>query len=407
MPNKYDQLRKKASLQKPINMKAIDVDGTYKGEPLDLNFKPAQFEEMPVTEEAPEPREYQQKDNSNMYLGDLAASAGPGLLALLGGASPSVTTSLFDKGNVYAMKRGAQEEVTKANTSVIDINGEPLNVRTRDALGEKPFYPSRLASGNQGANDRVFPPITLKNVNKSSPDYGKTVGALSKSSGYFNPETNERYSMNDWLPFRQDVVLREKTIQGGQVVKVVNPYNMTGSSPKVISSQSGLGDNFGGLSKEEAMSGIKSAEKGKAAAQKPVEAYQNALSAYETLSSPNLTPEKAAAGIVSIVKATNGERLSDTDYANLRGEEFKSYVRIFEDWSSGKIVGEINPKIIAAYLEVSEDVMRNKKREAQAIKRNYVPDNLIPSKSGQKKLDTAVGKEIKSGPGWKSKFKDL
>jgi len=393
---------------KPYKMPGIDLYGDdIAPPPLDLNFKQPQFEEMPVTEEPQAPKEYVPKDNSNQYIGDAVASGGPALLALLGGASAGVVSPLFDKGNAYAMKRGAQEEVTKANTSVIDIDGKPLNVRTRDALGEKPYYQSRLASVNQGPNERVFPPITLKNVNKSSPDYGKTVGALSKSSGYFNPETNERYSMNDWLPFKQDVVLRERTIQGGQVVKAVDPYNMTGSSPKVISSQSGLGNNFGGLSKEEAMSGIKSAEKGRVAAQKPVEAYQNALSAYETLSAPNLTPERAAAGIVSIVRATNGERLSDTDYANLRGEEFKSYVRVFEDWSSGKIVGEISPKIIAAYLEVSQDVMRNKKREAEAVRKNYVPDNLIPSKSGQKKLDTAIGKEIKSGPGWKSKFKDL
>jgi hypothetical protein len=403
MPDRYDELRKRLAVKRirpimseptvmedsPLDLEPLQVEGTYqkKIEPV------APIEEIPV-----EPVERQPSSmdgQSAMYLGDLAASAGPSILALLGGASPSITTSLMNKGNQYAVGRGKQEEITKDKISVIDNNGSPENILTRDAVGKKPYYQSKLGGVNGG---REFAPVAVKNLIT-----GKTMVAKTAGGGYYHPTKGEMLDPEVWLPFKTDDIIREKTLQGGSITQARDKY--TGKLA-AVSSKAGVGDRFGGISKEEAQAGIGDARKAKDKSTASVEAYENARSANQMLSDPTLTPEKAAAGIYRIVKAINGERVSDSDYANLRGVEFKSYIRQVEDWASGKLNSRPSPKAIDAFRQISKQIMSDKQKEAEAIKKNYVPSNLVPSKSGQKLLDTMSNKESeKPKSEWKSNWR--
>lgn len=362
-----------------------------------FNFQKPEFDEMPVTEIAPE-QSYQPKDNSSMYLADLAASAGPGLLALLGGASANVVSPMLDKGNAYAMKRGAQEEITKANTSVIDNNGQPLNIRSRDAIGEQPYYQQKVNGLGGKLGGKEFAPVAVKNIRT-----GEVLPAKVTGNGYMTVDSNEMFGP-EWLPFRSETILREKTVQGGSVAKARDQYN---GKIKTISGQQGIGDLMGGVSKEEALAGIDAAKKGKDKSFKAVEAIEGARRSLAILDRPNLTPEEASSGIFLIIKAINGERLSDTDYANLRGEEFKSYARQVEDWAGGRIAGQISPKAIAAFKLIAQDMIKAKQREIESIRSNYLPANTLPQ-SGQVKLETIMGgKKKEESTNWKNSLKGI
>lgn len=372
MPDRYDEIRKRKMLE---DSQVMDL------EPLDMPYDLPALATEPEVEPTRKPASEGMDGQSAMYLGDAVASAGPALLSLFGGGSPAVVSSLFDKGNQYAQKRGAQEEITKANTSVIDRDGQPLNIRSRDAIGEKPYYQTKLGLG-MGANGvRQFQPLTLKNVKTN-----EIVVARQNANGYFDAE-GVPYDMKTWLPFKTEDLIREKTVQGGSSVTARDKY--TGKLNKVTS-KAGIGDVMGGVSKEEAVSGIKSAEKAKEKSYKQLEAIEGARRSITILDKPNLTPEEAASGIFAIIKANNGERLSDSDYAMARGTEFKSLLRQFEDWSDGKILGQINPKIIQAYKEVAKSTIEAKQRELRGTKSHFVPDAMLPAQ-GQKKLDTIIG----------------
>ena len=155
---------------------------------------------------------------------------------------------------------------------------------------------------------------------------------------------------------------------------------------KGVSSQSGLGDYYGNIPKEEAHAGIKAGEKAKASTQKALEAMKGAERAYSILTQKNLTPELASAGIFAIIKANNGERLSDSDYAQARGTEFKSYLRQAEEWAEGKIGGNIPQHVLNAYAEMARQMATSKKQEISTIKESYLPKGSLP-KEGQKRAE--------------------
>jgi hypothetical protein len=368
----------------PDTVEQIKPQFMFDGQNLPITDYPEEAQEEPArelaeTSEAKE--EYGGMDGqSAMYIGDAIASAGPALLSLLGGGSPAVVSSLFDKGDKYARARGAQEEITKANTSVIDVDGQPVNIRSRDVIGKKPYYQTKLG-GINGRGGKEFAPVTVKNIRT-----GEVLPAIVTGQGYKTVDTNELLGP-EWLGFKSDQILREKTVQGGSVAKARD--QLTGNI-KTISSQSGIGNEMGGVSKEEAMAAIDSAKKGKEKSYKQLEAIEGAKRSITILEKPNITPEEAASGIFAIIKANNGERLSDSDYANARGTEFKSYVRQFEDFADGKILGEINPRIIKAYIEVAKSTIQSKQRELQSTRLHFVPDNTLPAR-GQAKINTIMG----------------
>lgn len=335
-------------------------------------------------------------------IADAVASGLPALSAALSGASPSIQNRQFGRMDQYAKTRGDALVPNKNNLATLENDqGEPYYELFDNSLGMKPYIAKKGIGGGVSGGPRAFAPITVKNTKD-----GKLTRAIVNSEGLFDEFTGEKLGQ-DWYPFKKDDLIREKTPQGGSKVRSRDP--LTGALEDV-SSQPGLGDLFGGLSKEEAAQAIRDAAKGKAATQKATEAIAGAEKAITILDKPDLTPEEAATGIFSIIKAINGERLSDTDYANLRGQEFKTYARQVEDWVGGRIAGRISPRAIAAYKQIALDMIISKKKEADAIKRGYTPKGSLP-KEGQKRAERAGGisdiTEPKKNEDWKSKLKGL
>ena len=148
-------------------------------------------------------------------------------------------------------------------------------------------------------------------------------------------------------------------------------------------------------------------EKAKTASQKAIEAAEGAKRTYGILTRPNLSPELASQGIFAIIKANNGEKLSDSDYAQARGNEFKSYLRQAEEWAEGKIGGSISPRILAAYAEAAQLMEQSKRREAEAIKRHYLPKDIVPNKA-RPKIDKGAGLQTdKEKADWKKSLRGL
>lgn len=343
---------------------------------------PVEVDPLTSTMESMERKPSSAMDSKSAALiADIGAASLPAVSALLGRASPRTITDQFNYANNYAKTRGQGLVPSKQNLTTLEgPDGEPYYELAEESLGEKPYYQPR-SSGAGGGQTRQFQPITLKNI-----DTGEVVGAIQNANGYFNPE-GQQYDMTRWLPFKTDDLLKEKTVTGGSTITARDKY--TGAK-KPVSARSGLGDYYGGIPKEEAVSGIKAGEKAKASSQKALEAANGADRAYAILSRPNLSPELAAQGIFAIIKANNGERLSDSDYAQARGDEFKSYLRQAEEWASGKIKGDISPRIIAAYAEAAKLMADSKRREVGVIKKSYVPEGMLPQ-SGQQRVERASG----------------
>lgn len=338
------------------NMPVIDIIGDYAGPPpLDLNFKPAQFEEMPVTEEAPEPREYQQKDNSNQYLGDLAASAGPGLLALLGGASASVVSPLFDKGNAYAMKRGAQEEVTKANTSVIDNNGEPLNVRTRDALGEKPYYQSRLSTMKENGSSLLVNGIPAKMYNPltgersliqgykdgtayrfGTKDQVTDIGTWQPDMGVGGATATDPYGRKTQEQFDKNKPTKKQTVRD-----TPGYGNLLGAPLKTIDKVDRITDKY---SKDTDILETKKNE------------LNNAVNIFRN---PKSGPTELTAAREALIRSITTEpRLTDSDVERALGNDFRPLLAQLGSQLSNKAFGEMSDKQKQDFLAGASTLIR-------------------------------------------------
>lgn len=332
-------------------------------------------------------------------IADAVAAGLPALSAALSGASPSIQNRQFGRMDQYAKTRGDALVPSKNNLATLENDqGEPYYELFDNSLGMKPYIPKRGIGGGAGAGrDRQFQPITLKNIKT-----GEIAGAKQTAQGYFSQD-DEQYDMREWLPFKKEELIKEKTVQGGSKVKARDVYD---GKLKPVSSQSGLGDFYGGVPKEQAQAGIKAGEKAKASSQKALEAAVGAERAADILRRPNLSPELAAQGIFAIIKANNGERLSDSDYAQARGTEFKSYLRTAEEWANGRIAGNIPPRVLQAYAEAATLMSQSKRAEVEAIKESYVPKGMLP-KQGQREVEEQAGisNKVEKKPDWKSKYK--
>lgn len=333
---------------------------------------------------------------SSALISDLVSAGLPALSSILAGSSPSIQNRQFQYADQYAKTRGQARVPSKANLmELANEEGEPYLELAEDSLGKTPYYQPKGTGGGAGGGARAFAPVIAKNIQD-----GSLTRATVTSEGLFDEFSGEKLGQ-DWYPFKKDELLREKTVQGGSIVQARNPLS---GKLNTVTSKAGLGDLFGGLSKEEAAQAIKDAAKGKAATQKSTEAIAGAEKAITILDKPDLTPEEAATGIFSIIKAINGERLSDTDYANLRGQEFKTYARQVEDWVGGRLIGRISPRAIAAYRQIAKDMIIAKKKEAMSIKRGYTPKDSLP-KEGQKRAERAGG-IVEEQPTKKEDFKN-
>jgi len=368
---------------------------------------------MPAMEEAPREMDPMTSVMSSMdrspssidprsagLIADAVAAGLPALSATLSGAAPSIQNRQFGRMDQYAKTRGDALVPSKNNLATLENDqGEPYYELFDNSLGMKPYIAKKSIGGAAGAGrDRQFQPITLKNI-----ETGEIVGAIQSASGYFNQDKSEQYDMRKWLPFKNEDLLKERTVTGGSTIKARDKYT---GKVKPVSSQAGLGDYYGSVPKEQAQAGIKAGEKAKASSQKALEAAVGAERAADILRRPNLSPELAAQGIFAIIKANNGERLSDSDYAQARGTEFKSYLRTAEEWANGRIAGNIPPRVLQAYAEAATLMSQSKRAEVEAIKESYVPKGMLP-KQGQREVEEQAGikKDSATKKDWKSKYK--
>ena len=336
---------------------------------------------------------------SASLIADAVAAGLPALSATLSGASPSIQNRQFGRMDQYAQGRGNALVPSKANLLQLEgEDGEPYYEVADQSLGKKPYL-AKKTTGAGAAQDRQFQPITLKNINS-----GEIAGAKQTSQGYFSQE-GDQYDMREWLPFKPDELLRQRTVQGGSTIDARDTYS---GKIRPVQSKAGLGDIYGGVPKEQAQAGIKAGEKAKASSQKALEAAEGADRAASILTRPNLSPELAAQGIFAIIKANNGERLSDSDYAQARGTEFKSYLRTAEEWANGKIAGNIPPRVLQAYAEAAKLFAESKRKEVESIKKSYVPKGMLP-KEGQRQVEEQAGilPKVPKNIDWKNRLKGL
>lgn len=400
MPDRYDELRKRAATLGVVPSdpnSPIQISQNKTGDPrLDMDTieleAPYKGEDNSIKEYNPEPaqptisqRNAGMDPSSAMYLGDLAASAGPGLLSLFGGGSPAVVSNLMDKGNTYAMNRGTQEEITKKNLSVVaDEDGNPIYTRTRDALGQEPYFQPKGVAANQ---PRRFQPIILKNVNKDSPDFKKIKGATQTSEGYFDQDGN-KLNLNEWLPFKPDDLIKQRTVQGGSVVQSRDKYS---GSTAPVAGQRGLGDTMGGVSKEQAQAMLKDASKSKTEKAKRIGDVENLKRIRDTLSVDS-QPEEVAQGIEKLKRLAGGEnRLSDIESQVFGGDKYKTYFTQAKEWASGKIGGRPNPRVVEAYKEIAQRIIDQKSAEMGAIQKNYANPDMVNTKEAKGILNAVSG----------------
>lgn len=336
---------------------------------------------------------------SAALIADIGAASLPALSALLSGASPRTITDQFNYANNYAKTRGQGLVPSKQNLTALEgPDGEPYYELAEESLGEKPYYQPRSsgAGAGQGGVGKLIPGKHKIN--------GKVRPTLTNNvTGEVRDQlTGDLYSEGDaYLP---PVFRSSRGLGGGYNLTKIDP--LTGDMNET-QLDPGIGDALGGMSAEEAKAALRSMEKAKAASQKAIEAAEGAKRAYGILTRPNLSPELASQGIFAIIKANNGERLSDSDYAQARGDEFKSYLRQAEEWAEGKIGGSISPRILAAYAEAAKLMEQSKRSEADSIKKHYLPKDIVPNKV-RPKVDKGAGIESeKEKNDWKNSLRGI
>lgn len=336
---------------------------------------------------------------SAALIADIGAASLPAVSALLSGASPRVQTDQFNYGNQYAKTRGQGMVPSKANLMTLKgEDGLPYYELAEESLGKEPYYQPKStgAGAGQGGVGKLIPGKHKIN--------GKVRPTLTNNvTGEVRDQlTGDLYSEGDaYLP---PVFRSSRGLGGGYNLTKIDP--LTGEM-KETELDPGIGDALGGMSAEEARAALRSMEKAKAASQKAIEAAEGAKRAYGILTRPNLSPELASQGIFAIIKANNGERLSDSDYAQARGDEFKSYLRQAEEWAEGKIGGSISPRILAAYAEAAKLMEQSKRAEADSIKKHYLPKDIVPNKV-RPKIDKGAGIESeKEKTDWKNSLRGI
>ncbi len=275
---------------------------------------------------------------------DLAASAGPSLLALLGGASPAVVSGLLDKGNQYAMKRGAQEEVTKDKIAIIEEDGLPKNVLVRDSLGKKPYYQQKAASALGGSSDQN---VQSKMVfsNKKTGELLSTY--LARNGKMYRvgetPDMAEALDPNklnqEYVPFIGFGTAKSKDMYGGESV---TQFQKTLPSKKVVVGGTQGYAGTQGVPTE----GLKATEKSLDEHNKRIgdlELKANTIDDFiSVLSNPNANANEIAAAQEAVIRATTTEpRLTDEDVKRAMGDNFKSVFTQLSRALSNKVTGKL------------------------------------------------------------------
>ena len=276
---------------------------------------------------------------------DLGASLGPSVLALLGGASPNVVSGLMDKGNQYAMKRGAQEEVTKDKISVIDEGGLPLNVLTRDSVGKRPYYQAKAGALSGGQKDQnVQSKMTF--ANKKTGELMSTylarngqmyrVGETPDTANPLDPSVLS----NEYVPFFGFGTAKSKSMYGDESV-----IQFQKTQPEKKTTIGGTQGYAG--TQNVPTEGLKVFEKSQDEFNKiavPLEQKRKSLNdAINIIGNKNSTSTEMAAAQEAIIRGIiNDPILTEGDVPRAMGDNYKSLFKQVTNAVSRKAVGSMN-----------------------------------------------------------------
>jgi hypothetical protein len=337
MPDRYDEIKKRLAVGQ------IKPEFQFDGQNLPITDYPEEQLEEPTrelaeTSEAKE--EYQGMDGqSAMYLGDAVASAGPALLSLLGGGSAAVVSGLFDKGNKYAQSRGAQEEITKANTSVIDVDGQPVNIRSRDAIGKKPYYQSKL--GGKAFADPSSIQKTERVYDRATDSFkimGITRGGQVVDLGLEPSMGVGSASGTDVLGSKSTVQYNKNDPSKKTPIKTTPGYGtLTGTPVQTQKDVNKLADKY---AKDTDILETKKNE------------LNNAVSIF---SNPKATPTELTAAREALIRSVTAEtRLTDNDVERALGNDFRTLLAQIGSSLSNKGFGEMSDAQKADFLTAAK-----------------------------------------------------
>lgn len=305
------------------------------------------------------------------YIPDLVASAGPSLLALIGGASPGIVSQHIDRGNQYAQARGKQEEVTKDKMTQIDVNGEPMNVLARDALGEKPYIqPPRSAGASGAPSGNVQSTMTYSNkkTGEISNFYLSRNGLIYRvgdNEANGNPVPPEKIAA-DYVPFKGFATANIEDAYGN---KNVTQMQRTNPGQKVsVAGAKGYGSMVGVPTE-----GIKQTEKSLDEHNKRVGDIENKLSDLKSsipiLENPASTPTELTAAREALIRSISTEpRLTDEDVARAMGNDFRSLFAQTRNALGNKAFGDMSPKQRQEFLTSAKTLIN---RMDQGVQRSY------------------------------------
>lgn len=404
MPDRYDEIKKRAATKKIIeyvnpdlNMQPIDVEASAPIQPY--NPEPA-----PIIQ----PEKNQSTDLS--FLPDLAASAGPGLLALLGGASPKIVSEQFDKGNRYAQGRGTQEEITKDKIMQIDVNGEPQNILARDAVGKKPFIPGKTITGSTsgtGGNVQSARSYSNKKTGEIVDVYLSRNGLIYRAGD--NEATGKPISADvlasEYVPFKGFATANIENAFGD---KTVTQMQRTNPSQKVtVGGAKGYGSMVGVPTE-----GIKQTEKSLDEHNKRVGDLElkasDLKSSIAILENKDATPTELTAARESLIRSISTEpRLTDEDVARAMGNDFRSLYSQFKNAVKNRGLGEMNPEQRAEFIKSAKTLIA---KMDQGVQRSYEKmigeSETVPGgKQYLEKKNPALSKKLKKSTAEMEKIK--
>lgn len=307
-----------------------------------------------------------EKRNTNQMYGDLAASLGPSVLAILGGASPAVTTSLLDKGNQYAMNRGKQEEITKDKLVEVENEmGDPENVLARDAVGMKPYERPLLGRGGAGANGTTVH-NKLQFTNKKT---GELRYAYMNKDGksYWLGETPDTGAqpldaniLNEYIPFAGYGTVTNKDMYDNITVQQypkANPQQKT-----TVGGSQGYAGLVGVPQK-----GLEEANKAQDDFDKVVVPIRQKISNLDgnigILRGSSSTPTQKTAAREAIIRGVISDPiLTDSDVARSMGEDYRALIDSFKNTFSKKIGGKMSDAeqedMLKAYATIKSNLER-------------------------------------------------
>lgn len=401
MPDRYDELRKRLAVEQLKPQMGQEPTELFTQDDIDIEGIPPVAQEQPSpAPESPARNPSGMDAQSAMYIGDLAASAGPGLLSLLGGGSPAVVSNLMDKGNKYAQNRGAQEEITKANTSVIDDNGEPLNVRTRDAMGKKPYYPSR--SGSLSNLGSVVSGVPANMFNPKTGDRAK-VQQYKDGTAFRYGTKIPITDIGDW---QQDLGVANATGTDVYGTKTQDQYNKNQPSGMTrVKTTQGLGEYMGHIPQKEAESRLKDANKSKVKTAESIATLQELKAHRNTLATTNdsMTFSIAMGNILRTVE----KRLSDEEQQRFLGNDYRGILGNASNYIQGKM-GIIPQSLRNGVVEAADYIEAREKGRLKANSSSYTTKQGLNQK-GRDTVDRTSGQDTESTKkvDWKNKLKDL